>query len=193
MRKLRLMTQLSVDGFIADANEKTDWMIWNWGPDWRWDEELKKDFNTVHASVDSVLLSRKMAEEGFVGHWTEVAKQSAPEYEFARKITDARKVVFTKTLFESRWHNTYLATGDVIDEINILKNQSGKDIIAYGGATFASSLIKTRMIDEYHLLINPTALSKGLSIFNDVGDQLKLKLVQAKAYACGLVAMVYTP
>lgn len=192
MRKLRLLTQLSVDGFIADANEKTGWMIWNWGPDWRWDEELKKDFNTLHASVDSVLLSRKMAEEGFIGHWTEVAKQSEPEYEFARKITDAHKVVFTKTLSESRWHNARLANGDLVDEINTLKNQSGKDIIAYGGATFASSLIKIRMIDEYHLFINPTALGKGMTIFTDVGELFNLKLLQAKAYRCGLVALVYT-
>jgi dihydrofolate reductase len=150
MRKLKLITQLSLDGFVADAYEKTDWMTWNWGPDWRWDKELKRDFNTLHASIDSILLSRKMAEEGFIGHWTEVAKQAETEYEFARKITAASKV-----------------------------------------AAFVTSLIKTRMIDEYCLLINPTAIGKGMTIFNDIGDLLNLKPLQVKAYQCGMVALVY--
>jgi hypothetical protein len=30
MSKLILETQISIDGYIADENGGTDWMIWNW-------------------------------------------------------------------------------------------------------------------------------------------------------------------
>jgi len=191
MRKLKLMTQLSIDGFISDVHERTDWMVWNWGPDWTWDRELKNDFNTLHASVDCILLSRKMAEEGFIAHWTGVAKNSEPQYDFARKITASHKVVFTKTLSGSIWENASLATGNLQEEIHHLKNQNGQDLIAYGGASFVSSLINARVIDEYHLLINPTVVGKGMAIFQEVGSPLNLKLVRAKTYSSGMALLVY--
>ena len=166
-------------------------MIWNWGPDWLWDPELKVDFNALHATVDCILLSRKMAEEGFIAHWTAVAERPEPQYEFARRITASRKVVFTKTLSESAWQNTSLATENLVDDVSRLKNQSGGDMIAYGGASFASSLINARLIDEYHFLINPTVVGGGLTIFREPASQLNLKLVRAKYYSCGMAGLVY--
>ena len=41
-------------------------------------------------------------------------------------------------------------------------------MMVYGGAGFASSLIKHRLIDEYHLLLHPVAIGSGLPIFNDL-------------------------
>jgi len=34
MRKLLLQVQMSVDGYMADKNGNTDWMVWNWGDEW---------------------------------------------------------------------------------------------------------------------------------------------------------------
>ena len=93
-------------------------------------------------------------------HWA-----SHPEEEGADKFNSTKKVVFTKTLEKSEWDNTVLAKGDLVDEINKLKKQDGKDIIAYGGATFVSALIKHGLIDEFHLFINPTAIGNGMSNF----------------------------
>ena len=30
MRKVKLQTQISIDGFIAGPNGEMDWMVWNW-------------------------------------------------------------------------------------------------------------------------------------------------------------------
>ena len=62
-------------------------------------------------------------------------------------MVDTPKVVFTKTLNESPWANTVLAKSDIVEEVNCLKNQTGKDILVYGGADFVSSLIKENLID----------------------------------------------
>jgi dihydrofolate reductase len=188
---------MSVDGYIADTNGKTDWMVWNWGNEWSWDDELKKYFNTLTASIDCVLLSRKMAVEGFIGHWAKVAEDPTNDQaEFAQKITASRKVVFTKTLTQldattNGWSNTDIAKGDFTSKINILKNQHGKDIIVYGGASFASSLIKARLVDEFYLFINPTVLGDGMPIFEELGSKLNLIPAESKLYTCGVMVVKY--
>jgi dihydrofolate reductase len=191
MRKLKLQIQTSIDLFIGDKTGRSNWMIWNWGPDWTWDDQLKKDFYKLKSSVDCVLLSRKMAEEGFIDHWARVASNKKnPQSKFAKKITDAQKVVFSKTITKSRWDNTIIAGGDLAREVNKLKKQKGKDIIVYGGASFVSSLIKAGLIDEFHFFVNPTALGGGIPIF-DIGRKSDLKLVNAKPYDCGVVVLTY--
>ncbi len=194
MRKLKLQIQTSIDGYIADVNGKTDWMVWNWGPEWTWDHQLRNYFNDLKASIDCVLLSRKMAVEGFIHHWAEIAKDSNnPQSGFAKNITKAKKIVFTKTLSKSEWPNTELATGDLVTEINQLKNQSGKDIIVYGGAAFVSALIQAGLIDEYHLFVNPTILGNGKAIFRSLEDKQNLSLVKSISFECDVAVLCYRP
>ncbi len=194
MKKLKLQIQTSVDGFIGDDKQRTDWLVWNWGPEWTWDEALRKHFIQLHETVDTVLLSRKMAEEGFINHWARVAENPAsPQYPFAKAITAAPKVVFTKTLSQSVWENTRLAKGDLATEVNALKKQPGKDLIVYGGASFVSSLVEAGLIDEYHLFVNPVALGSGLSIFKDPALKLNLHLVNTQPFDCGVTVLTYVP
>jgi dihydrofolate reductase len=192
MRKLLLQVQMSVDGYIADKNGNTDWMVWNWGDEWNWDVELRKYHNDITASVDCILLSRKMAEEGFIHHWAMMAeKHDTPQSEFAKKIKEAHKVVFTKTLNTSAWENTVLAKGNLLEEVNTLKKTPVRNIIAYGGATFASSLIQSGLVDEFHLLMNPSALGSGLSLFNEIRSTLNLSLLHSTSSTCGIVVLQY--
>ena len=149
MRKLKLQVQMSVDGFIAGSNGEMDWMTFDW------DDDLKKEIDEITGQVDCIVLGRKLAQ-GFIPHWAAVAANPAdPEFTAGKKFTDTHKVVFTKTLDKSEWENTTLAKGDLTEEIAKLKSQPGNDIIAYGGSTFVSSLIKSDLIDELHLFVNP--------------------------------------
>jgi len=191
MRKLILSMQMSADGFVADSNGRTDWQLWKWDTEWNWDDELKKYFTGIIDSVDSILLSRKMAKEGFISHWKQAAENpNDPRFVFAGKINETHKVVFTKTLEKSEWDNTDLAKGVLTKEINRLKSKEGKDIIVYGGAGFVSALIKEELIDEFQFFINPTAIGNGMTIFSQPGRQ-NMTLVNAKSYDCGIVVLIY--
>ena len=184
-RKLKLQMQMTIDGFVAGPNGELDWMEWNWSDD------IKKYVSDLTDSVDTILLGRKMTD-GFVSHWTNVAADPTnEEYSAAKKFIDYPKVVFTKTLTESKWKNTTLAKGNLSEEINNLKKQSGKDIIVYGGAGFVSSLIRENLIDEYYLFINPTAVGIGLGIFNNLKEKLNLKLVNTKTFSNRIVGLFY--
>ena len=185
MRKLKLQVQMSVDGFVGGPNGELDWMTWDM------DEKIGAYIDALTDSCDTILLGRKMTD-GFVSHWENV-KPDSPEYEFAQKMNGYPKYVFTRTLDESPWKNTTLAKGDIVDKVNALKAQDGMDIVVYGGANFVSGLIKNDLIDEYNLFINPAAVGKGLTIFGDVADTFRLKLIEATPYECGITVNRYVP
>lgn len=185
MRKLKLQVQLSIDVYIAGPDGEMDWMVWDW------DDTLKKYVDDITTPVDTIVLGRKLAE-GFIPHWANVAANpDNPEYTAGKKFTDTHKVVFTKTLDKSPWKNTVLAKGNLADEVKKLKQKEGKDIIAYGGSTFVSSLIKEGLIDEYHLFINPTAIGNGMPIFQSIENPLKLQLLKSSTFRCGIVVLHY--
>jgi len=187
MRKLKLQVQMTVDGYIAGPNGEMDFMAWNW------DDELKQYVTDLTEPIDCIILGRKLAE-GFIPHWANVAADpDALEYTAGKKFTDTHKVVFSKTLDTSEWDNTVLAKGNLVDEITKLKNQDGKDIIVYGGATFVSALIKQGLIDEYHLFINPTAIGNGMTIFKELDSKQNLTLVKSTSFDCGIVVLNYEP
>ncbi len=182
MRKLKLQTQVSIDGYMAGPNGEMDWMEWNW------DDDLKQYVTELTESIDSILLGRKLAE-GFIPHWKNALDNPEMADESARIFVETPKVVFTKTLEKSEWDHTVLAKGDLSQEINTLKQKEGKDMIAYGGSDFVSNLIKVDLIDEYHLFVNPTAIGQGLPIFK---ERKSLKLIQTHPFKCGIVVLVYS-
>lgn len=199
MRKLKLEVQLSLDGYVAQEDGHTNWMVWNWGPEWGWDKELQEYHTQLTQSIDCILLSRKMAMEGFIAHWKNTAADANnPQYTFANHVATTKKVVFSTTLSKSAdipggWENVELCTANIAQTINSLKAEPGKDIIAYGGASFISSLMRENLIDEYHLLINPIVLGKGISFFNTVVQHTPLRLVGTKAFESGMALLNYEP
>jgi dihydrofolate reductase len=187
LRKLKLQVQMSIDGYIAGPNGEMDWLVWNW------DDKLKEYVNELTEPVDTILLGRKMTD-GFISYWSDVmTKPDDPSYAFAKKMIETPKIVFTKTLNESKWVNTDIATGDLADEVNKLKSQNGgKDIIVYGGASFDSSLIRAGgLIDEFHLFVNPVAIGNGMTIFKGLKEMQKFTLVKSIAFDCGVVLLHY--
>jgi dihydrofolate reductase len=184
MRKVKLQMRISLDGYVAGPNGEMDWFVWTNG---------KKAADHIYELLDTsdtIVLGRKMTP-GFMVYWEQTAsKTDEPAHQLAKKIVNTPKVVFTKTLDKSEWKNTTLAKGDITQEINDLKAKSGKDIIVYGGAELAASLISRNLIDEYILFIDPTAIGTGLKIFN---GRTYLKLVDTTTYDGGTVQHRYTP
>jgi dihydrofolate reductase len=178
---------MSMDGYITGPNGEMDWMVWNW------DDKLKNYVFELTKPVDTIILGRKMTD-GFVSYWSEImTKPDDPFYEFAKKMIETPKVVFTKTLKKSQWTNTAIATGDLTDEIIKLKSKKGRDIIVYGGASFDSSLIKAGLIDEFHLFINPAVIGSGMTIFKDINEIQRFTMVKSTPFDCGIVELHYEP
>ncbi len=183
MRKLKLQMHISLDGYVAGPNGESDWMTFS--------DDGFEYVNALIDTSDTLLLGRKMSD-GFMDYWESVAKQPEnPKNSFAIKIVNIPKIVFSKTIEESKWGNTTLAKGDIVEEVEKIKKKDGKDIIVYGGANFVSNLIRENLIDEYHLNVNPTAIGSGLAIFNNLKDGLQLQLIKSQALDSGVVVNTY--
>ncbi len=185
MRKVKLQMQVSLDGYVAGPNGEMDWMVWNW------DDQLKNYVSRLTETVDCIVLGRHLAE-GFIPHWANAAANPTPEEgDFARKMSDTPKVVFSRTLQSAPWPQTAIAGDDLRGEIARLKAKSGGDIIVYGGAELVSGLIREGLIDEYNLFVNPVILGGGMPVFRDRATRQTLDLVEAQAFPCGIIGMRY--
>ncbi|WP_431212633.1 dihydrofolate reductase family protein [Puia sp. P3] len=122
----------------------------------------------------------------------------------ADAMNEIPKAVFTQKGFKvppaassspaaKSWAETRVLDGDLAERITQLKQETGKPIIAFGGAGFMRSLIGTGLIDEYNLVIHPVALGGGLPIFSGLTKQLDLKLLSAKTFPGGVVLHTYNP
>ena len=184
MRKFKLQVQTSVDGYMADSKGELNWMTFPWTDD------INSYIDGLTESVDCIVLGRKLAE-GFIPAWA-----AGPEGETQESIdwmNNTPKVVISNTLKESPWDNAVVAGGDLAEIVNRLKDQPGRDMIAYGGSTLVSSLIAGGLLDELHLFVNPIAIGSGMPVFPDLGAHQQLRLVSARPFDCGITALHYEP
>ena len=73
-----------------------------------------------------------------------------------------------------------------------MKQQSGKDMVVWGGATLVSSLMNLGLIDELRLMMNPLVLGGGKALFKDVKERHSLKLLRVKPLKSGMVSLRYS-
>jgi dihydrofolate reductase len=184
MRRLKLQMQVSIDGMVAVQRGHAHF---------KWDEEVRQYSIANAANIDCILLGRITATD-FIPHWKPVAANPKDaDFEFGTLMTDIPKVVFSRTLRKSEWPNATVANGEIVDYVNQLKRQTGKDLLVYGGRSFVASLIDRKLVDEYHLLLNPVVLGSGLTISRGLADTLRLTLVTNRAFSCGTVLLCYEP
>lgn len=91
--------------------------------------------------------------------------------------------------FQPDWANTTVAHN--LKEIKKLKQQEGKNIVAWGGAIFAGNLMDAGLVDEIRLGVNPVILGEGKSLFNNFHHRRKLRLIQATEFKSGLILSRY--
>src|SRR5712691_12729307 len=182
IRKLKLQVQMTVDGFVAGPEGQLDWMTRNL------DEGVIARIVQLTDTSDTILLGRKMTA-GFIDYWEAVQPES-PEYIFARKMVDTPKVVFSKTVTRVEGKNARVESGDLVLAVTRLKEQRGKDIVVYGGATFVTALIEHDLIEEFNIFVNPVAIGRGMRILK---DSKELRTTGSTAYTSGVVINTYQP
>jgi len=96
-------------------------------------------------------------------------------------------------LTDPPWKNTSIVSGDMNDEVMKLKKSAGKDILVYGGASFATSLIDKNLVDEFYFLLDPFRLGKGISIFKEIDKVQPFNLLNSMPFPCGTIMLHYHP
>jgi dihydrofolate reductase len=181
MRKLVLQMGVTLDGYVAGPGGEGDWGLPAEDPDVRaWKVASLRQVGTH--------IMGRVTYEQMAGYWPTAAGH------YAEFMNTLPKVVFSKTLPAAEWAGSWIARGDLAEEIAALKSESGGDIImAHGGAAFVQALSRAGLIDEYRLVILPVALGNGLPLFKDLAKPLRMELAEAKSFPDGTVIHVYQP
>jgi dihydrofolate reductase len=174
MRPLILKMDISLDGFVGRPGGDPSWLLAHY------DEDLTAHMvDFVEAAGTHVMGRHTYAE--MARHWPTSTEP------FAKPMNEIPKAVFSTTLQEATWPETAIYR-DIEVGIAELKAQDGGPIVAYGGANFVQELTRRGLIDEYRLNLHPVALHHGYKPF---GAELKLELVEARAFPSGTVALTY--
>lgn len=187
MRRLLAFEQISLDGYFVDRNGDMSWAK----HDVEEDEEFIK-FTNQNASSGGTLLFGRITYDLMVSFWpTAQAKQAMPVV--AKRMNEGEKIVFSRKMHKALWENTRLIKGDLVSEIQKLKEQPGPGIAILGSGSLVAQLAPHCLIDEYQFIVNPIALGAGRSVFDGLKENLNLKLVKSKTFKNGKVFLSYEP
>ncbi|SFF19663.1 dihydrofolate reductase family protein [Spirosoma endophyticum] len=186
MRKLVLFAHISLDGFAADSNASLGFLSYN--------QELQQFADELVKTVGAPIYG-KNTYQLMAGYWPTVLANPAAsqsELDHAQWVEQIPKIVFSTTLPSANWHNTTLIKDNVVDKVNQLKQQPGKDLVIFGSPGLAKSFMKLGLIDEYKLTLHPIILGEGISLFDSHTPMNKLRLLESKTLGSGVVTVHYT-
>lgn len=168
MRKIILGLAVSLDGFIEGPNGEYDWCLTD--QDYGMQEFLQR--------VDTIFTGRKTYEMSLGKEDFDLGFPRMKEYIFS---TTMNKVPEGKTLIRD----------DIENEVIKIKNEEGKDIWLFGGASLTTSLMNLGLVDIVWLAVHPLILGSGKPLFNDIKERIHLTLTDTKTYSSGLVSLTY--
>ena len=109
--------------------------------------------------------------------------------DYAQPMNEIPKVVFSRTLDDedAGWPESRVARGELAEEIDRLRRETDKDVVAYGGAAFAQSLVRLGLVDEYRLVTHPVAVGEGVRLFKDLPAPIRLRQVETRPFESATV------
>ena len=184
MRKITAGLFISLDGGVEDPQ------------DWHFpyfNDEMGAAVDRQLGNADTVLLGRK-TYDSFAGAWPERETAGEEDAGMAKALGDARKVVVSNQDLQFTWRNSERLTGDLIEAVTALKNESGgTDIAMSGSVSVVRQLLAAGLLDELHLLVHPIAVRKGMRLFDEGESPIPLRLVSSEPFTTGVIHLVYAP
>jgi dihydrofolate reductase len=190
MRKVFLNMTMTLDGFFCGPNGELDWMSQT--PD----QELNDDIVAFFQGVDQGFIGYPTAS-GMIPYWQGVAQNPAASKEeraIAQAVNTLHPFILSNREEKLAWENTELlvvkSDDDLVEAVQKIKQQSGKDLGVPGGIRTAQTFVRLGLIDEYVLMVHPVAIGKGQSVFT---KRVNLELVSVKTYQSGVMRVHYRP
>ena len=178
-RKLILYMSMSLDGFAARRDGTMDWL----------GEKQPHGAHRQRAVAELLGQAGELVLGSHAGR--DMARawpgSSSPTGELMNALP---KTLFSRTSSTIEWENARVTDRPAEQEIPDLKRRPGRDLVVFGGASFARSLAAHGLIDEYRINVHPVALGDGLPL---LPDSLPLELVCSAAWADGTVTHTYVP
>lgn len=170
MRKVNLYIAMSLDGYIATADDNIDFltMVESSGEDY--------GHKAFMDTVDTVIWGRKTYDKVLT---------------LGDNLLYPDKKIYVMSRQRKGDKQNIRYRDDVVSLIHELKLQEGKDIYCDGGAEIVDELLKYQLIDRIIVSIIPHLLGSGKSLFKNGRLEQKLKFKKSETYPTGLVQLWY--
>lgn len=177
-RRIILDLAITLDGFIEGKNGEVDWCVMD--PDMGFTQFLNE--------IDTILYGRKSYD--LWGQYIPKEEDSEEEKEIWKLVHSKEKYVFSRTQ-KNTDNQAIFINENILEEVNKLKNQPGKDIWLYGGSSLITTFINSGLVDEFRLSVHPVVLGEGKPLFVDIKQRMNLNLVHIRKFSSGVVQLIY--
>lgn len=180
-RKVILKMVLSLDGFATSPDGTHEWMF-----EWFGEDSRERNLRALEDAGVHVMGRRSYEIMG--PYW------AASDGPIATMMNEKPKAVFSHTLTNVTWGPAEIFGGDLRAAIADLKARDDEGtILIHGGPTFAQSLTRLGLVDEYQLSTVPIAIGAGRSPFATLDEHLKLDVVAEERFRSGALAQTLVP
>jgi dihydrofolate reductase len=180
-RKVVLKMVMSLDGFVTSPDGTHEWMF-------EWFGDDSSEWNRRALDAAGVHAMGRRSYEIMGPHW------AASDGPIATAMNEKPKAVFSRTLGKAEWGPAEIFGGDLGAAIAELKARDDEGtVLVHGGPDLAKSLTRLGLIDEYQLTTVPIAIGRGHSPFAELGELLKLDVVDEERFKSGALAQILVP
>jgi len=182
MAKLIYVANVSLDGYIEDADGEFNWT--------RPDDEVFTFITDLVRPCGTYLYGRRLYETMAVWELDpSLAAESELMAKFARVWQGADKIVYSATLSAVSTARSRLDRNFDPDAVRELKDSAASDL-TIGGSILAAQAFNAGLIDECQLLIYPVLVGEGKPAFS--GDaRVQLDLLEERRFGNGVVYLRY--
>ena len=181
-RRLILFMSMSLDGFAARRDGTMDWL----SEQQHHSAHRQRAVSELLGQAGLLVLGRRAAQE-MAAAWP---SSTSPTGTLMNALP---KVVFSRSITHLEWENARISPRPVQDEVAELKRQPGRDLVAFGGASFARALTAHHLVDEHRITVQPVVLGDGLPLLHGLQAPQPLELVSTTTWADGPVTHTYVP
>ena len=183
MRKIIVLTFITLDGVMQAPGGPTEdtsgnFTLGGWTVPY-FDEFLGQVMTEQMSQPFDLLLGRKTFEI-FASYWPYHPEEGAG-------INEETKYVASNTLTSHEWNKSVFLSGNVAEELNILKGQDGPELQVHGSGNLIQTLLEHDLVDEFWLKIFPVTLGMGKRLFDLGTIAASYTLVDSKTSPSGVI------
>jgi dihydrofolate reductase len=187
MRKIIVLSFITLDGVLQGPGGPTEDTSGNfthggWTVPY-FDEFLGNVMAEQMGQPFDLLLGRKTFEI-FASYWPH-HEEEGPE------INRATKYVASNTMTSHEWEKSVFLSGNVVNEIKMLKDQEGPDLQVHGSGELIQTLLQYHLVDEFWLKIFPVTLGVGKRLFDKGTLPAAYTLVDSKTSPSGVIVATF--
>lgn len=177
----------TLDGFVAGPDDSMDWL--------RPDGDLM-EYETDLVETASALLLGRVTHSDFASYWPAVASGAIDADDgtrrYARRLDELDKFVASRSGEIADWPRSQRIPGVTGEEIQRVKDNADGTVVIYGSLGLIASLNALDLIDEFHLVVQPTLLARGKPVLDAEQRSTPLELIESRPFSTGAVLLKYS-